>query len=96
MEDQGDYKPTTNAYYYPPKSNNSQLYTDISSISDATGSSDVTSILASALNIMGNNPEAKDTVVESLMSLNQSWKLYHMSILLFLVYCAYGLPSYPP
>ena len=72
MEDQGDYKPTTNAYYYPPKSNNSQLYTDISSISDATGSSDVTSILASALNIMGNNPEAKDTVVESLMSLNQS------------------------
>ena len=74
LEDQGDYKPTYNTADAPPNSNNSQANTDIISISDATDSYDVTSFLESAFNLMGDHPEAKDTVAADLMALNQAWK----------------------
>ena len=59
MEDRGDYKTTANAEDAPPDSNSIQAETEIISISDATDSSEITSIISSALNIMGNHPEAK-------------------------------------
>ena len=72
LEDQGDPKPTANTADAPPDPNSSQADTDISSISDATDSSYVTSLLASALNLMGNHQEAKDAVAEYLISLNHN------------------------
>ena len=72
LEDQGDFKTTANAADAPPNSNISQADTDIRKISDATGSSDVTSILASAFNLMVNYPEEKDAFTEDMMALNQT------------------------
>ena len=66
----------------PPDSNSSQADTDISSISDATESSNVTSIPAYDFNLMGDIPEAKDVVSAALMTTNQNWKLYHRLIIL--------------
>ena len=72
LEDQGDSKPTANADNAPPDSNIIQDDTDIRRISNATGYSDVTSILAYDFNLMCNYPEAKDAVAAALMSLNQT------------------------
>ena len=63
-----DYKPIVNASDAPPKSNISQDNTDISSITDYTDSSDVTRLLVPAFNLMGNHPDSKDTLTESLMA----------------------------
>ena len=72
MDYQGDFNPTANAGDDPPKYNISQSETDISIISDATYSSNITSILASAFNLMGNHPEAKEAVASDLMAINQT------------------------
>ena len=85
MEDQGDSNPTANRYDAPPDSNSIQDNTDISSISDATYSSDMTSLLASAFNLMSNHPEGNDTVTSALMGLNQSQWLYHILILVICI-----------
>ena len=69
---QGDSNPTANADDAPNDFNISQANTDISSISNATDSYNVTSLLASAFNLMGDHPEAKDAVSAALMSLNQA------------------------
>ena len=88
LEYQGDYKPTTNTKDSPPNSKSSQSDTDISSISNATDSSDVTSLLAYALNIMVNYPEAKESVASALMDLNQTLHLYHrLIIVIFSILC---------
>ena len=71
LEDQGDSNPTSNAANAPLDSKLSQADTDISSISDATDYSNVTSLLSYTFNIMGNYPEANDTVASDLMALNQ-------------------------
>ena len=73
MEDQGCYKPTYNAADDPTNSNSRPAYTDISSITDATESSDITSILTSTFNIMVDRPEAKDAIAASMMALSQAW-----------------------
>ena len=70
MEDQCDSNPITNTSDDPQRYNSSQDDTDISSITDATDSSDVTSLFASAFNLMGYHPEAKDAVAASLVVLS--------------------------
>ena len=88
LEDQGDFNPTANMATDPCDSNSSQVDTYISSISDATDSSNVTSLLASAFKLMGNYPEARDAVTAALMALNQTLWLYHrLIIVLFSILC---------
>ena len=100
LEDQGDPKPTANAADNPPEYNSIQANTDIIRTSDATDSSDVTSILTSTFNFVGGHPEAKDYISAAVMALNQAWNLYHSLILVLLVYYASGFPpwlsSFPP
>ena len=96
LEDQGDSNPTTNLDDAPTDSNSSEADTYISSISDATDSPYVTSLLAYSFNLMGDRLEVKDAAVVSLMALNQACQLYHRLILVLLDYYAYGFPSYPP
>ena len=72
LEDQSESKPTANASDASPKSSKSQADTDRISISDTTDYSDVTSLLASNFNIMGDNTEANDAIAADLMALNQA------------------------
>ena len=71
LKDKSDSKPTANAADDPTNSNISQYYTDTSSITDATDSSDFTILLAPVFNIMGDHTEAKETVAAALMALSQ-------------------------
>ena len=72
LEDHSDSKPTANAAYYPTDSNIRKTDTDISRISDTTDYYNVTSLLVSDFNLMGDYPEAKDSVTAALMALNKT------------------------
>ena len=72
IDDQGDSKSTANAADAPSGSNNSQADTDSSSISNSIDSSDVTSLLISALDFMGDYPDARYDFSAALIALNQT------------------------
>ena len=72
LEDQGYSNPNANTADDPPDYNRRQADTDIISISDATDSSDVISLLAPAFSLMGNYPEVKDAADAYMMALDQT------------------------